>query len=42
MPHCRAAAYSIPIVFVIKGTCIPLVFVKFLLFIPLDFIINLY
>ena len=33
---------GIPIVFIIKGTRIPLVFVKVLLFIPLDFIINLY
>ena len=33
---------GIHIVFVIKGTYIPLVFIKVLFFIPLDFIINLY
>jgi len=35
-------AHLIPVVFIIKGNYIPLVFIKFLLFIPLDFIINLY
>lgn len=33
---------GIPVVFIIKGNYIPLVFIKVLLFIPLDFIINLH